>query len=44
MSARIFQISVSRGGVPKLPVRQARVTDNGLEGDTQTHRKFHGGP
>ncbi|PID80354.1 sulfurase [bacterium DOLJORAL78_65_58] len=44
MSARIFQISISQGGVPKLPVRQARVTDNGLEGDTQTHRKFHGGP
>jgi MOSC domain-containing protein YiiM len=33
--ARIFQINVSDGGVPKLPVHGARVTSLGLEGDRQ---------
>ena len=44
MTARIFQINVSQGGVPKLPVQHTRVTENGLEGDKQKHLKFHGGP
>ncbi|MGH7302903.1 MAG: MOSC domain-containing protein [Candidatus Rokuibacteriota bacterium] len=44
MSARIVQISVSRGGVPKTAVPAARVTANGLEGDAQRHRELHGGP
>jgi MOSC domain-containing protein YiiM len=42
--ARIVQISVSGGGVPKRPVPSARVTALGLEGDAQRDREHHGGP
>ena len=42
--ARIFQINVSHGGVPKLPVHAASVTPSGLEGDRQNDREHHGGP
>jgi MOSC domain-containing protein YiiM len=41
---RIFQINVSDGGVPKLPVHAATVTPLGLEGDRQNDREHHGGP
>ena len=41
---RIFQLSMSGGGVPKLAVRQARVGELGLIGDKQKHTKIHGGP
>lgn len=44
MSARIFQLHRSGGGVPKLPVREARIGALGLEGDVQKHTKIHGGP
>lgn len=44
MSARIVQISVSRGGVPKTAVPAARVTAEGVEGDAQRNRQDHGGP
>lgn len=40
----VHQINLSNGGVPKLPVRCAQVTDAGIEGDRQANRKFHGGP
>lgn len=43
-SARIAQISVSAGGVPKRAVPSARVTALGLEGDSQRDREHHGGP
>jgi MOSC domain-containing protein YiiM len=43
-SARIVQISVSPGGVPKRPVPSARVTTRGLEGDAQRDLEHHGGP
>lgn len=43
MNARIVQISVSRGGVPKTAVPMARVTTEGLEGDAQRDREHHGG-
>lgn len=43
MRARIAQISVSQGGVPKRSVPGARVTVQGLEGDAQRW-KHHGGP
>jgi len=43
-SARIVQISVSPGGVPKRPVPSARVTTLGLEGDAQRDLEHHGGP
>jgi MOSC domain-containing protein YiiM len=42
--ARIVQLSVSAGGVPKLPVDAARVGPLGLEGDAQRNLKYHGGP
>jgi MOSC domain-containing protein YiiM len=43
-AGQVAQISVSPGGVPKLPVERARVTRLGLEGDRQRNRRFHGGP
>lgn len=42
--ARIVQISVSPGGVPKVPVPSARVTVLGLEGDLHRDLEHHGGP
>jgi len=41
---RIFQISLSKGGVPKLAVRKAQVTALGIEGDLHRDLKHHGGP
>jgi MOSC domain-containing protein YiiM len=43
-AARIAQISVSPGGVPKRPVPAARVTPLGLDGDGHRDREHHGGP
>lgn len=40
----LFQINVSNGGVPKLPVRQGNVTSLGLTTDRQKNKKYHGGP
>jgi len=40
---RVYQISVSNGGVPKLPVSEARVTMLGIEGDRQRNPDIHGG-
>ncbi len=37
-------MSVSQGGVPKLPVPVATVGTLGLDGDRQRHPRFHGGP
>ena len=44
MRATIAHINVSPGGVPKLPVPSARVTELGLEGDSQRNLELHGGP
>jgi MOSC domain-containing protein YiiM len=44
MNGRIFQLNCSDGGVPKLAVREARLTPTGLEGDRQNDTRFHGGP
>jgi len=41
---RVFQVNVSNGGVPKLPVREAWVTALGLKGDRQRNTTAHGGP
>ena len=43
-SARIVGLQVSNGGVPKLGVESAAVTVNGMTGDRQRNRRFHGGP
>lgn len=44
MSGRIFQLSVSPGGVPKTAVLEARVHELGLTGDDHRFPKIHGGP
>jgi MOSC domain-containing protein YiiM len=43
MNAYIFQINTSPGGVPKLGLHQAEVTELGLAGD-QHRSESHGGP
>jgi MOSC domain-containing protein YiiM len=43
--ARIVQINVNpNGGVPKHRVAQAEITMNGVAGDKQRDRRYHGGP
>ena len=42
--ARLLQVNVSRGGVPKRPVEAARITIRGVEGDRQADTTGHGGP
>lgn len=44
MQARIFQLNCSPGGVPKLAVREAMVTETGLVGDDHRFPDIHGGP
>ena len=44
MTAHVVQLSRSRGGVPKLAIDEATVTADGLDGDRQRDRRFHGGP
>jgi MOSC domain-containing protein YiiM len=39
----LYQINVSDGGVPKLPVEHARITRHGVDGDRQRNRAVHGG-
>jgi MOSC domain-containing protein YiiM/GNAT superfamily N-acetyltransferase len=44
MGGRVLQVNVSPGGVPKLPVAEARVGRMGLDGDAHHHSYVHGGP
>ena len=44
MPARVLQVNVSNGGVPKRAVASAHVGRLGLEGDAVNHPKVHGGP
>ena len=44
MSAILAQLNTSPGGIPKTPVLFARVTAEGVAGDRQKNRKYHGGP
>lgn len=44
MQARIFQLNTSPGGLPKLAVREAVVTELGLIGDDHNFPEIHGGP
>ncbi|MDX1411184.1 MAG: MOSC domain-containing protein [Nitrospirales bacterium] len=39
----LHQINTSQGGVPKYPVEKARVSYDGVEGDRQQNRVYHGG-
>ena len=43
-TGRVLQVSVSPGGVPKLPVERAWVGHLGLEGDKHREDTVHGGP
>jgi len=42
--AHIFQLNMSKGGVPKIPVREAQANWLGLVGDLQRDTEHHGGP
>ena len=42
--AHVHQINISDGGVPKLSVLEAKIGEQGLDGDRQRNLKFHGGP
>lgn len=44
MLARIHQINISPGGLPKLPIKEAAATPFGIEGDRHNHPNIHGGP
>ena len=44
LTGAIIQINLSRGGIPKHPVREAVITPVGLEGDGHAHPAIHGGP
>ncbi len=44
MTAHIFSLQQSNGGVPKTPVREAEVGPLGMAGDKQNDTKNHGGP
>ena len=44
MTARIFQLNTSPGGVPKLAVREAELNELGLVGDDHRFPNIHGGP
>lgn len=41
---RVYQVNVSHGGVPKLPVASAYLTREGLTGDWHDDAVNHGGP
>jgi MOSC domain-containing protein YiiM len=44
MSSLVYSVNLSDGGVPKLPVSEARIAELGLSGDRQRNRRYHGGP
>jgi MOSC domain-containing protein YiiM/GNAT superfamily N-acetyltransferase len=43
-TGRVVRVNVSPGGVPKLPVAEARIGRDGLDGDAHQHDTVHGGP
>ncbi len=44
LNPHIFQINISNGGVPKLPIPHGEVTIQGIIGDKHNNIKIHGGP
>ncbi|MGH7927942.1 MAG: MOSC domain-containing protein [Candidatus Binatia bacterium] len=42
--AKVVQINVSGGGVPKRPTNEAKIGFLGIEGDAHNDKKYHGGP
>ncbi|MBM3797602.1 MAG: MOSC domain-containing protein [Acidobacteria bacterium] len=43
-AGQVVQVSLSRGGLPKRAVREARIGPLGIEGDVFAHPKIHGSP
>ena len=43
-AGHVVQVSISPGGLPKRPMREARVGPLGIEGDRHAHPHIHGGP
>jgi len=43
-SGKIFQINISNGGVPKLPIPEGEVMELGILGDAHHDMEHHGGP
>src|ERR1700681_2902735 len=43
-SGQLVQVSVSRGGIPKVAIPEGIVTPLGLKGDAHAHPGIHGGP
>lgn len=41
---KVISINISKGGVPKLPVKEAWISKEGVEGDKQKDLRYHGGP
>ena len=41
---QLAQLNISTGGMPKKPIAEAMVTVDGVKGDWQKNRKYHGGP
>jgi MOSC domain-containing protein YiiM len=44
LSPYLHQISISKVGLPKLPIPKARITKEGVEGDRHRNTELHGGP
>ncbi len=44
MTGEISQLNISRGGIPKREIPDAKLTPLGLEGDSWEHPRIHGGP
>jgi MOSC domain-containing protein YiiM len=44
VDARVLQISISKGGVPKTAIECASVGQLGIAGDEHARPEFHGGP
>jgi MOSC domain-containing protein YiiM len=44
MAGQILQVSISKGGAPKLPILGGEVGPLGILGDVQKNTKYHGGP
>jgi MOSC domain-containing protein YiiM len=43
-NGHIFQINLSRGGVPKRGIPTAEITGFGIVGDAHRDKRYHGGP
>ena len=43
LHGQLAQLNISSGGMPKLPIESAMVTVDGVKGDWQKNRKYHGG-